>query len=81
LREGQELESQHCHRCHPNGGTGLGPAFNNKPLPVFLMKFQVRRGLGVMPAFDRSIIPDEDLDALMTYIVALRRNRPVERTF
>lgn len=74
---GEKVFFQHCHACHPNGATGLGPAFNNKPLPVFLMKFQVRRGLGVMPGFDESKIPDPDLDALMTYIVTLRRNRPI----
>lgn len=72
---GEKVFFQHCHACHPNGATGLGPAFNNKPLPVFLMKFQVRHGLGVMPGFNEAKIPDADLDALMTYIVTLRRNR------
>jgi mono/diheme cytochrome c family protein len=75
LRRGEQVFFQHCHSCHPHGGTGLGPAFNNKPLPVFLMKFQVRRGLGVMPAFDQSKISSAELDDLMAYIVALRRNK------
>lgn len=75
LVRGEQVFYQHCHHCHPHGGTGLGPAFNNKPLPVFLMKFQVRHGLGVMPSFDEAKISSADLDALMAYIVALRRNK------
>jgi mono/diheme cytochrome c family protein len=75
LVRGEKVFFQHCHSCHPHGGTGLGPAFNNKPLPVFLMKFQVRRGLGVMPSFDESKISSGELDDLMSYIVALRRNK------
>jgi mono/diheme cytochrome c family protein len=76
MARGEKVFFQHCHSCHPHGAAGLGPAFNNKPLPVFLMKLQVRRGLGVMPAFDESQISRDDLDALMAYIVALRRNKP-----
>lgn len=75
LVRGEQVFFQHCHACHPHGGTGLGTAFNNKPLPVFLMKFQVRRGLGVMPSFDKSKISSAELDDLMAYIVALRRNK------
>lgn len=63
----------HCTRCHPGGERGLAPAINNKPLPGFLIRFQVRRGLGAMPAFSEEEIPREDLDALVAYLKTLRR--------
>jgi mono/diheme cytochrome c family protein len=44
------LLMRHCHQCHPRGGDGgLRPALNNKPVPGFLVKCQVRLGLGAMP--------------------------------
>lgn len=36
---------------------------NNKPLPGFLIKFQVRNGLGAMPAFSKEHVSPEELDA------------------
>jgi hypothetical protein len=64
---------QRCHQCHPNGEAGLGPALNNKPAPVFLMKTQVRLGLGAMPRFDKHTISAGELDDLMAYVIALRK--------
>jgi mono/diheme cytochrome c family protein len=64
---------RYCHQCHPHGEGGLGPAINNKPLPSFLIKFQVREGLGAMPAFPRSVISDRQLDEIVDYLKALRR--------
>jgi mono/diheme cytochrome c family protein len=72
-RAGQIVFQQRCHQCHPYGEAGLGPALNDKPAPVFLMKTQVRAGLGTMPRFDKHIIPDADLDNLMAYVMALRK--------
>ncbi|HEX5177020.1 MAG TPA: cytochrome c [Chthoniobacteraceae bacterium] len=63
---------QHCHKCHPNGEAGLGPGINDKPLPEFLMKTQVRVGLGAMPSFSRAQIDDEELDDVIRYLKALR---------
>ena len=70
---GRVVFQQHCHRCHPNGEAGLGPALNNKPAPKFLMKTQVRLGLGAMPSFGKDEIGAQELDDLVTYIVALRK--------
>ena len=69
---GQQLFSQHCYQCHPGGSAGLGPGMNDKPLPVSLMKTQVREGLGTMPAFSKQDISDEQLDELIRYLKALR---------
>jgi mono/diheme cytochrome c family protein len=70
---GERVFMEHCHQCHPGGAAGLGPAINNKPLPAFLMRMQVRRGLGAMPEFDQQMISDAELDALVTYLQELRR--------
>lgn len=73
LSEGRRAFMHHCHECHPGGDAGLGPAINNKPLPAGLIKFQVRQGLGVMPAFDREHLGDAELDAIAAYLIALRQ--------
>ena len=44
------------------------------------MKFQVRHGLGTMPSFGQEKIAPDDLDALMTYIKAVRGNPPLTRS-
>ncbi|MEA2561500.1 MAG: hypothetical protein QOH06_3004 [Acidobacteriota bacterium] len=73
LARGEIAFDQHCSRCHPGGEKGLAPAINNKPLPGFLMKFQVRHGAGAMPAFSEKELSREDLDALVKYLKKLRR--------
>lgn len=71
---GQALFMHRCHRCHPGGMAGLGPAIINKPLPGFLIRFQVRTGLGAMPAFNKNQLSDNQLDDLIIYIKELRKN-------
>jgi mono/diheme cytochrome c family protein len=66
----------HCHKCHPGGESGLGTALNDKPLPEFLIKSQVRLGLGAMPSFPRDQISDGELDDLVRYLKALRGQKP-----
>ncbi len=73
VARGQIVFMQNCYQCHPGGGAGLGPALNNKPAPKFLIRTQVRKGLGAMPAFDEARISDDDLEALAMYTVTLRR--------
>jgi mono/diheme cytochrome c family protein len=72
---GERVFMAQCQQCHPGGAAGLGPAINNKPLPAFLIRYQVRRGLGAMPEFDEAVISDADLDALVAYLQELRRQR------
>src|SRR3982751_4496453 len=69
---GQLVFMRECYQCHPGGEAGLGPAINNKPLPGFLIRFQVRNGLGAMPAFSDDEISPTELDALLAYLKALR---------
>lgn len=72
LAEGQRVFMQHCNQCHVGGAAGLGPAITDKPLPGWLVKFQIRNGLGVMPAFTPRHISDSQLDDLVWYVKYLR---------
>jgi mono/diheme cytochrome c family protein len=74
VEHGRIVFANHCHACHPGGAGGLGPAINDKPFPRFLMKTQVRAGLGAMPSFDQHAIPSNDLDDLMKYVLTLRHH-------
>jgi mono/diheme cytochrome c family protein len=69
---GQRVFAEHCYQCHPGGAGGLAPAINNKPLPVWLMKTQVRVGLGAMPGFSEEKISKEELEGLMVYLKEMR---------
>lgn len=71
-RRGAVVFARHCQSCHPGGSAGLGPSLLDKPAPQGAIRLQVRKGLGAMPAFDATRIPDEDLDALVDYVVRLR---------
>lgn len=68
LAEGQRVFMQNCNQCHVGGAAGLGPSLNDKRLPAFLLKFQVRHGLGQMPGFGPRRISDSQLDDLARYV-------------
>ena len=73
LEDGRRHFNIYCATCHPGGMAGLGPAIINKPLPEFLIKFQIRNGVGVMPAFDDKVLSDEQVDNIAEYLVYLRK--------
>ncbi|WP_242920911.1 c-type cytochrome [Pontibacter liquoris] len=73
IAKGAIVFDTYCHKCHPGGEAGLAPALNNKPAPGVAIRFQVRHGLGAMPAFKETVISDEQLDNLLAYIKALRK--------
>jgi mono/diheme cytochrome c family protein len=62
-----------CQKCHPGGEAGLGPAINANPAPQFVKRFQMRHGLGVMPAFSRKEISGEDLKDISKYLKAWKK--------
>lgn len=74
-QRGERVFMAYCQKCHPGGEAGLGPALNDKPLPGFLIRYQVRHGLGVMPPHSKAEISPEALDDLVAYLVRLRRHR------
>jgi mono/diheme cytochrome c family protein len=74
VARGQQVFMVHCYQCHPGGDAGLGPAINDKPLPGFMIRLQVRSGLGAMPAFSEQDISRDELGDLVLYLKALRRH-------
>lgn len=78
LALGEKSYHHHCNKCHPGGEQGLGVAINNKPLPGFMIKAQVRAGAGAMPAFSHQLLNGEDLEAIVEYLKLLRQQRPAE---
>jgi len=76
LVAGRQVFMANCYECHPGGSAGLGPSLNDKPLPAFAIRTQVRKGFGAMPAFDDTKIPQLDLDNLVAYLQMLRQHKP-----
>jgi mono/diheme cytochrome c family protein len=71
-KQGQVLFMRECNGCHPGGAGGLGPGINNKPLPGFAMRTQIRKGVGAMPRFTEQMLSDEEVDAIVDYLNALQ---------
>jgi mono/diheme cytochrome c family protein len=75
MERGRLLFDRHCYSCHTEGEGGMGPIINDKPFPRFLMRLQVRHGLGVMPAFSENEISDSELDDILKYLLVLRHQK------
>jgi len=73
VARGEVIFMRYCDKCHPGGESGLAPAINDKPVPGFVIRFQIRNGLGAMPAFKSDVIPAPELDDLMAYIKQQRK--------
>jgi mono/diheme cytochrome c family protein len=71
-QKGEVVFMEHCQRCHPHGEAGLGPAINRAP--SFEKRFQIRHGVGVMPAFREQHISDQELDNVVAYLKVLKKN-------
>lgn len=69
--DGMHLFMLHCNKCHPGGEKGFGPSLIDKDLPDFLIHFQVRNGLGDMPAFTKEELPKDDVKKIILFIHAL----------
>jgi len=67
---GERVFMMYCQKCHPGGEAGQGPSLVSSPLPQFLKRFQVRHGLGAMPAFKQNQLTTTELDNLSKYMKA-----------
>lgn len=72
---GQGIFMINCNRCHPGGMGGLAPSIINKPLPGFMIKFQVRNGLGAMPSFKKERLSKDELNDVVAYIKERHKTR------
>jgi mono/diheme cytochrome c family protein len=71
---GEKIFMIHCHKCHPAGEAGLGPAINSNPAPQFVKRFQMRHGIGVMPSFTKEEISKADLRDISQYLKAWKKH-------
>jgi mono/diheme cytochrome c family protein len=71
---GEKVFMIYCHKCHPAGEAGLGPAINSNPAPQFVKRFQMRHGIGVMPSFTRKEISKADLRDISQYLKAWKKH-------
>jgi mono/diheme cytochrome c family protein len=71
---GQLVFSNYCSKCHDGGHSGLAPGI--LPVPSALIRFQVRNGLGAMPAFGEDRLSPAQLDDLIAYLDAIRAHPP-----
>lgn len=80
LRKGREVYEENCEQCHAATGRGdsvgyadVAPELTDAtPLEI---AEAVRMGPDVMPAFGKKIIPDKNLDALISYVQYLQRGK------
>lgn len=70
IANGEKIFMAKCQKCHPGGEAGLGIALNPVPAPRFLKRFQIRHGLGVMPAFKKDEISRKELYDITSYMAA-----------
>jgi cytochrome c5 len=70
--EGMKLFMRHCNKCHPGGEQGKGPSLNDKPLPNFIVHWQVRLGVGDMPKFTEEQISTTDVDKIKAFVRMMR---------
>ncbi|THH39884.1 c-type cytochrome [Neolewinella litorea] len=73
LQAGRIMFNNKCGSCHPGGRSAVGPSIINKPLPKFLVRWQIRHGAGVMPAFDEAVLTDEEVAQIADYVAYLRK--------
>jgi mono/diheme cytochrome c family protein len=78
-KRGERIFYRYCSYCHPGGEAGLGPALNNKPLPESLVRTQVRKGLGAMPAFSADSLTDEQVADVAAFVSELRQTTVAQR--
>jgi mono/diheme cytochrome c family protein len=72
LAEGQRVFMEYCNQCHVGGAAGVGPSLTDKKLPTWLIAFQVRHGVGAMPAFPRRSFSDRQLNDVTAYLRYIR---------
>ena len=70
VANGERVYMMHCQSCHPGGEAGLGPSINANPAPMFVKRFQIRHGLGVMPGFKSDEISKSDVRDIAKYLKA-----------
>lgn len=61
----------HCNRCHPAGTEGAGPALVGKRLPRFVIRTQIRWGVGQMPGFSKDELSATEVNGIVAFVKKL----------
>jgi mono/diheme cytochrome c family protein len=69
LAKGERVFMQNCNECHPNGQEGRGPQLEGQDLSEEKIEMQVRNGVGGMPPFDERKISEEEMEALVAFVM------------
>lgn len=72
--EGMQLFMANCNRCHPGGNAGTGPSLMDKPIPDFLVHFQIRQGMGDMPAFKEEELTKDEVQKIVLFVRSMRED-------
>ena len=69
---GEQVYADLCAGCHHDGtgGAGAAPAVHGISWTPAQMRHQIREGERRMPAFNTTVLPAEQLEALMAYLVS-----------
>ncbi len=66
---GEEVFTDVCGRCHDGG---RAPNIRSEAHPVAMIRMVVRQGDGGMPPFDADEISDDDLEAVLAFMVSIQ---------
>jgi mono/diheme cytochrome c family protein len=67
---GAEVFEEHCDKCHPSAGEGVGPSLLGKPASAAHIRKQVREGSARMISFSEQRLNQSDLNAVIAYLLS-----------
>ena len=67
---GAEVFEEHCDKCHPGAGEGIGPNLLGKPASAAHIRKQVREGSARMISFSEQRLNQGDLNAVIAYLLS-----------
>jgi len=70
--KGQAIFMRYCNTCHPGGERGVGPSLITRNEGAEEIKAVVRHGKAQMPGFGAKVISDDDLNALVDYVIGMK---------
>ncbi|MCA9528735.1 MAG: cytochrome c [Myxococcales bacterium] len=68
---GQVVFQTYCNSCHPGGEKGKGPNLHDVGIHPAKARMFIREGSGRMPAFNKSRISDDQLEAVLAYLATM----------
>jgi len=70
---GQQVFARYCNTCHPGGGRGVGPSLMMKNYSADELEAVIRHGKAQMPGFGEKVISNDDLYAVVDYVIGMKK--------